>query len=164
MKTLLIGRHAKSDRYLGLGMRDRDRTLNERGNRDAPKLGQALKNYEFMPDRVISSPAIRAFETARIVTSHAGFVGEIQTDERIYTGGLPGILSCLQETEPEINHLACFGHNPTVSELIQYFARMDIEPKTPTGTLALIQFHTVSWEQIGKCRAELIFLLIPKLI
>jgi phosphohistidine phosphatase len=164
MKTLLIGRHAKSDRNMGLWMRDRDRPLNDRGNDDAPKLGQALKNFGFLPERVLSSPAVRAYDTAMIVMEHAGFQGDIITDERIYSGGLPGLLTCIQETDSEINDLACFGHNPGISELIQYFGRMDVEPKTPTGTLALVQFQTVSWEQVGKCRADFIFLLIPRLL
>jgi len=164
MKTLLIGRHAKSDRSMELIQADRERPLNERGLQDAPKLGKALHRIGFIPDLVLSSPAKRALTTARLIMNEIEYRGEILTDEQIYSGGLMGTLTCIQETNPAINRLACFGHNPVVSELIQQLTKMNQSFLTPTGTMALIHFHTQSWEQIEKCRAELVFYLIPRLL
>ena len=64
MKTLYLIRHAKSDWGNPL-LADIDRPLNERGKRDAPRMAQRLLDRGELPGLLISSPARRAFRTAR---------------------------------------------------------------------------------------------------
>lgn len=164
MKSLLIARHCKSDRSADALVQDRIRPLNPRGLQDAPRLGKALNHYEWLPHLVISSPAVRAHYTARLVMQAAGYTGEILTNEKLYSGGTTGFLECIRETDSSISSLACFGHNPVIAELIQYLTGSHQYPVTPTGTMALLQFHTQDWSRIGSAPAELVFLLIPRLL
>lgn len=145
-------------------VQDRLRPLNPRGLQDGPRLGKALNRYEWLPHLVISSPAVRAHHTARLVMQAADYSGEIHTDERLYSGGSTGFLECIRETAPTISHLACFGHNPVIAELIQYFSGSHQSPVTPTGTMALLHFHTSDWSKVGAVPAELVFFLIPRLL
>jgi len=79
MKTLLVLRHAKSswdDPALG----DHERPLNKRGRRDAPRMGELVREYGLIPDVVISSDAVRARRTAEAVAEAARYAGEILLD------------------------------------------------------------------------------------
>jgi phosphohistidine phosphatase len=57
-KTLILVRHAKSDWSID-GQKDYDRTLNARGHRDAPRMGQILANKNLKIDKLITSGAER---------------------------------------------------------------------------------------------------------
>src|SRR4051812_32340757 len=66
MKTLYLIRHAKSSWDLN-DLPDIDRTLNERGFRDAHLMGGKLLDKGVKADLIISSPANRAISTALII-------------------------------------------------------------------------------------------------
>ena len=59
MKTLFLIRHAKSS-WDHAALPDKDRPLNDRGKRDAPKMGKRLAKRDVKPDLILSSPARRA--------------------------------------------------------------------------------------------------------
>ena len=63
MKTIYFIRHAKSS-WDHFGISDKDRPLNDRGEQDAPRMAQLLKEKGVQPDQLVSSPAKRAFTTA----------------------------------------------------------------------------------------------------
>ena len=66
MKYLLLMRHAKSA-WDEPHTTDFDRSLNERGKKDAPDMAGRIKAFPFKPDLLISSPAKRAIKTAKAV-------------------------------------------------------------------------------------------------
>jgi len=59
MKTIILVRHAKSS-WKDPSLDDFDRPLNKRGKRNAPFMGNKLKERKIMPDLILSSPAKRA--------------------------------------------------------------------------------------------------------
>ena len=65
MKELLLVRHAKSDRNIDVS--DIERPLKKRGKRDAKNVGEWLKKKNLLPDMLLSSPARRAIDTARLI-------------------------------------------------------------------------------------------------
>lgn len=66
MKLLFLIRHAKSS-WDDPAQPDKDRPLNDRGRCDAPKIGERLAKRDLKPDLILSSPAVRALETAEII-------------------------------------------------------------------------------------------------
>ncbi len=66
MKTLFFVRHAKSS-WDDITAPDRDRPLNDRGKRDAPRMGERLAKRHVKADLILSSPANRAIATAQII-------------------------------------------------------------------------------------------------
>ena len=64
MKSLLVTRHAKSSWDNPL-QKDFERTLNERGHRDAPAMAKRLLDKKIEIDAFISSPAKRALTTCK---------------------------------------------------------------------------------------------------
>jgi len=70
MKTLLLLRHAKSS-WEDTKLDDHNRPLNERGKKDAPVMGDYLKNKNLTPDLIISSTAKRAKDTSKLVAKQS---------------------------------------------------------------------------------------------
>jgi phosphohistidine phosphatase len=71
LKTLLLMRHAKSS-WKHTELDDHDRPLAKRGKRDAPRMGQLVRQEELVPQLILSSTAVRARNTAEIVAEESG--------------------------------------------------------------------------------------------
>ena len=68
MKSVLFIRHAKSS-WDNASVSDFDRSLNERGKKDAPEMARYLISKKVPLDSFISSPAKRARKTAELFIS-----------------------------------------------------------------------------------------------
>ena len=64
-RELILMRHGKSDWSKPLS--DYKRPIKKRGYREAESIGRWLKEQGLLPDLIISSPAVRARETAQTV-------------------------------------------------------------------------------------------------
>jgi phosphohistidine phosphatase len=83
-KRLYLLRHAKSS-WDDPALDDFARPLNKRGQRDAPFMGRRFREQSFAPDRIVSSPAERAYETARTIARELGHaLGDIVRDDELY--------------------------------------------------------------------------------
>ena len=82
-KTLLLLRHAKSS-WKKLNITDHDRSLNKRGKKDAPKMGKVIKELDIVPDLIISSPAKRAMDTAKLIAENCKYKKNIEMNPLLY--------------------------------------------------------------------------------
>lgn len=161
MKTLFLIRHAKSSWKNAL-LVDQDRPLNKRGERDAPQMGQRLANRQARPDLVISSPALRAYETAVRIADEIGYAeDDIQTSKELYLQGKSGIMDVLSGINPEISCVMLFAHNPGVTIAANYLANADID-HIPTCGVAEIQFDVEFWTDVEGGTGKLILFDYPK--
>ncbi len=159
MKTLYILRHAKSN-WDDVTLSDFDRPLNTRGLKAAPFMGTIMKEREFVPDRIISSPATRARETAELVRSTAGIDDEIDYDKRIYDAPVGSLLSVIAEIDERIKSALIVGHNPGLEGLI-YHLTGEVSPM-PTAALAVIELDVKAWHLIGGMSGKLSNTIRPK--
>jgi phosphohistidine phosphatase len=145
MKTLLVLRHAKSS-WNDPALDDHERPLNERGRRDAPRMGELVRQYGLIPDLVISSDAVRALLTAQAVAEAARYAGEILLDPRLYIASPADILSLLQTVRENAETIMIVGHNPGLEELVEHLTgeRLDL----PTATLAEIHLPIDHWHDL----------------
>ena len=112
MKTLLLVRHAKSS-WDHPGVDDHDRPLNARGRRDAPEMGRRLAERGLVPDRILSSTALRARTTAQLIAEGLGFdVDRIILDERLYAASADEVLRVIGEIDGDVGTAMVVGHNP----------------------------------------------------
>lgn len=153
MKSLTLFRHAKTERDSLTG-RDIDRQLNERGEQDAPRMGQEIRRLGLAYDLVISSPAARAMRTAEL----AGLAP--QFDERIYDAPAGRLLAIAQEAGDGVSKLMLIGHNPGFERLASMLIGEDIE--MPTGSLIEIELPIDSWQDAGSERGRELRFLRPK--
>jgi phosphohistidine phosphatase len=161
MKILTLIRHAKSSRdYPGLD--DIDRPLNARGRSDAPLMARVLAGRNFAPDRLYSSPALRALRTAQAVAAAIDYAeGHIVLDSRWYQLEADGLLSVLQALEPPLEWVACVGHNPALTDLVNLLSPRRLE-NIPTCGIVELRFDTDSWHQLGRIHADRMLLDLPK--
>jgi phosphohistidine phosphatase len=146
MKTLLLLRHAKSS-WSDPTLKDHDRPLNDRGKRDAPRMGQLLKGERLTPDLIVSSTAKRARKTAARVAKNCGYQGEIELTESFYLAHPGQYVQYLQQVSDEHEFVMVVGHNPGLEALLAWLTGQD-EP-LPTAALAQVEFDIASWRELA---------------
>jgi phosphohistidine phosphatase len=159
MKNLLLLRHAKSD-WDDPSLRDFDRPLAARGERDAPKIGKALRKRGPVPDLIVSSPAARAKETIEAVARAARFGLEIQFNEAIYDASSPELLKLIRLLPDDSSCVLMVGHNPGFEDLVGRLSGS--HERMPTAALACIQFQIDNWKDVNDGEGKLAWLLTPK--
>ena len=104
---LILVRHAHSDP----GEPDELRPLSERGREQARALGERLAPER--PGLVITSPLLRARETAAAIAKAAG--AELRVDERLAPGAAADdLLAAVEEAGEKV---VAVGHQPDCSEI-----------------------------------------------
>lgn len=161
LKTLIIHRHAKSS-WDDMSISDFDRPLNNRGMANAPVMGKRLRLQGLHIDLFISSPARRAIDTAKIVAAQLGYpASEIVEEHRIYMAGVQSLLKIINHISDAHHTAILFGHNPGLTELVDYLSGSDIG-NLPTSGQAIIDFSTDSWAEISRGTGTLVHLDFPK--
>ena len=161
MKTLYLVRHAKSS-WDHPELSDFERPLMKKGIRKSKPVIEYLQKKRISPDLFISSPAVRAIETARIFARGLGYSEEkIQINRKIYDGHYDHILDIIYGTSNNIDSLMLFGHNPTISNLGNLFVHPGID-YMPTSAVVGISFATDQWEDVPNAKSRLLFILTPK--
>ncbi len=160
MKTLFLVRHAKSSRD-DPALADKERPLNDRGMRDAPRMGERLATQDVKPDLMLSSPALRALATAQIIAKKLDYkVKDIVVDERLYAAAPDDLLEVIHELGDKQKRVMLFGHNPELAELAHRLSSKIID--MPTCAVAEFSFDTKSWSNIGKQAPAKVTLQCPK--
>jgi phosphohistidine phosphatase len=157
MKRLILVRHAKTE-PLTDAENDFSRQLKKRGHKDARMIADHLIGKSLVPDIVISSPARRALQTARIM---AGSFSIPEADVRevpfIYDGfALDELVSKIAELSGDKDSVMVVGHNPDIALMAIQFAG-DNFFHFPTSATAVIGFSVSEWSQIkaGAGRTEM---------
>jgi phosphohistidine phosphatase len=145
VKTLLVLRHAKSSRDDST-LEDHERPLNARGRRDAPRMGQLVREYGLIPNLVLSSDAARARQTAEAVVESARYTEHIQWSPRLYLAESADIVSLLRTVREDAGTVMIVGHNPGLEELIEHLTRE--QQDLPTAALAQIVLPIDHWRDL----------------
>ena len=159
MKTLLLLRHAKSD-WDDASLKDFDRPLAARGERDAPRMGKALRKRGPLPDLIISSPAARAKATIEAVAETAKLDLEIRFDESVYGASSPELIKLVLGLPDKSSCAMLVGHNPGFEDLVGRLSGS--HERMPTAALACIEFKVDHWSDVNDGEGKLVWLLTPK--
>jgi phosphohistidine phosphatase len=159
MKTLFLIRHAKSS-WDDTALPDKDRPLDDRGRRDAPKMGKRLAKRDVKPDLILSSPARRALTTAEIIAKKLDYKRrDIVVDDRLYVCAADDLLNVIQTLGDNLERVMLFGHNPELTELAH---RLSSEiTHMPTCAVAEFTFKAKSWSNIGRATVAKVALDYP---
>lgn len=159
MKTLLLLRHAKSD-WGDSSLRDFDRPLAQRGERDAPRIGKALRKSGVTPDVIIASPAARARATVQAAMKAAKVELTVTFDEGIYGASSAELMKLVRRLPDNTNCALLVGHNPGFEDLVGRLTRS--QERMPTAALACIEFQIEHWNDVDDGKGKLVWLLTPK--
>lgn len=148
MKTLILVRHAKSS-WKDDSLADRDRPLNRRGKRDAPEMGRRLAARGGAPDLIVSSPAVRALTTARMIAEAVGYPeAAIREDERLYLAAATELLEAIRGLDDGHDRVFLFGHNPGLTELVNELSKPAVE-NVPTCGVVELRLTADRWVDVS---------------
>ena len=144
---LILMRHGESG-WDGDPPSDHDRVLTERGRLQAASSARQIVAHGWVPERVITSTASRATETAGIVADTLEGVACEQA-QAIYSGGL-GVLQDIIGALDACQVVMVVGHNPTFSSAASTLSSDDV--RLSTGNAALLELEAPSWEEAMSAR------------
>ncbi|MCP5246195.1 MAG: histidine phosphatase family protein [Burkholderiales bacterium] len=162
---LYLLRHAKSD-WKKEAATDFERPLSKRGVSNAPKVATWLARQANRPETIISSPALRAYQTA-LIFSHALDIQakDIRFDNRIYEAGLESLLEVVKMLPEQEKSVLLIGHNPGLDFLLQVLCKQ-AQPRSDgklMTTCAIAKIAVESrWRDISDKHCMLYSLSRPK--
>ena len=158
-RRLMLVRHAKAVSH-DSAYEDFDRPLSEKGKADADAIAAILKDAELSVDQFISSPAKRAFATAKPFADALG-AQSIRIDERIYDASPETLLKTIQSLPDKFHSIMLVGHNPGLTELA-FSLCPEIDAELPTCAVVCIDFSSLSWDSVKCGSGKLAFLISSK--
>ncbi len=161
MKTLTILRHAKSN-WSGTGASDRERGLSRRGQRDAPVMGSRIVEAGIRPSLIMSSPAVRAWKTAKIIARAISYPVEfLHREEALYMADTEGLLDLLAQQDNAFNSILIVGHNPGLTEFANRLLP-GVTDNLPTCGLVAFNVETGDWDLRAGATVDLLLHDYPK--
>jgi phosphohistidine phosphatase len=160
MLKLILVRHAKSS-WDHDGLSDFERPLNDRGRRDAPAMGQRLLKFDLVPSLIVSSPALRAISTARLLAQEFEIpLDDIQLREPIYDASVKALLAVVQGL-PAQGPVMLVGHNPGISEFAKLLATCPFDDM-PTCAVVVIDLDVSDWKDVKPKAGKGVRYFFPK--
>jgi phosphohistidine phosphatase len=161
MKTLIVVRHAKSS-WDHAGLSDFNRPLNDRGQRDAPRMANVLKEKNLAIDAVLSSPAVRAVTTCHVFMDVLGIPkNNIQLMKELYHAGDETILRIVKDIHENPDVAMLFGHNPGLTDFVNDLLDEEIDNIPTTGIVAC-RLKVEKWSEVKWGSGEMMFFEWPK--
>ena len=117
---------------------DSARPLTTEGKRRMKREAATMRKLVLPLDLIVSSPLIRARQTAEIVAETLGLTARLVTDSRLEPGFDPRQLKALLTAHRDASALMLVGHEPDFSETIGHLiggGRLDLKK----GALALVE-------------------------
>lgn len=160
MKQIVLLRHAKSS-WDDYSLRDHDRPLGPRGWRDMPRMVKRLKTKAIYPDRILSSTALRAKQTAEILLKELELEESLLVfSENLYHASAPTILNEIKKQPDFIKTLFLVGHNPGFNDFIELLG--GAIHNLPTSGQYGFKVDINSWQELSIETAETWFIDYPK--
>lgn len=140
------------------------RPLNARGREQVRKIARAMQRLELGIDLILSSPLLRARQTAEAAAKGLDLKDRVQIEELLAPGGdFAELVSAIAELHPMPANLLLVGHEPHLSGLLSFLSsgRPNLRAELKKGGLARLAVRgKISFEP----RATLKWLLPPRLL
>ena len=143
-------------------MSDFERTLNDRGQRDARLMAQWLLKQPYSVQQIVSSSARRALATTQQFASVLEMRPEnIQVEGSIYEAGVATLRRVVEQFDDALSVVVLVGHNPGVSVLAECLTGESVG-SLPTCGICEIRLPLDSWMEITAETGSLGVVMTPK--
>ena len=161
MKTVYLIRHAKSS-WSHPELADYERPLNHRGKKDAPFMANFFHDIEKRKPLLVTSPATRAMTTCLAFAKELGIKPhQIITEPDIYEAYPGTIIRIIQDFDDEVDCVCLFGHNPSITEVSNWFADEPI-PNVPTCGIVRLFSTAQQWKDFSPENGQVLGSYFPK--
>jgi len=155
-------RHAKSSWDLAT-LNDFDRSLNERGKKDAPVMAQRLLDRKIDINIFVSSPAKRAKKTAELFCSiYKKDKEQIIFVPALYHASINTFFEVVSQLNDDYNCVAIFSHNPVITEFVNQLVENITIENMPTCGVFAVKTSITKWKEFSTSKKELLFFDYPK--
>lgn len=162
-------RHAKSG-WDDPALDDKQRPLNRRGIRDAPRMGQYMLSADLVPDLVLCSDAVRTRETLQLAM--AGWPQPwppVRYEAALYLAVPGALIACVQQVDRQVESCLLIAHNPGVHGLALALsgegdrrALGELAMGFATGALAVVDMDIDDWRDVAPHIGRLRSFMYPK--
>jgi phosphohistidine phosphatase len=161
LKTITIVRHAKSS-WSDASLSDAKRPLNRRGKHDAPMMGKRINDHGIRPSLIVSSPATRAWSTAKIIAKTINYPREfLQKEKSLYLASLDRILDVVVAQDNGFNNLMIVGHNPGLTDFVNFLVP-GLTNNLPTAGVVSVEIEQDDWSLYERPATKLLVHDWPK--
>ncbi len=162
MKKLFVVRHAKSS-WESEEVEDYFRPLKPSGVLDALKVCGFLKRDKvFMPDIILTSPAIRAYSTA-LIFSKALKIPEskFMLNDGIYESSKQELYAVVKSLDDRFDKVMLFGHDSSLTDFVNSLS-LDNLDKIPTSAVVGILLNIDKWNDLEENSGKITHFVSPK--
>jgi phosphohistidine phosphatase len=117
MKLYFLRHGLAGDRETWMGD-DFDRPLTDEGKERMAREAATIAKLNLNLDVILTSPLVRAYQTAEIVAQHLNLTDRLVKDDRLSPGFGSSQLAGILKAYPEAKALMLVGHEPDFSQII----------------------------------------------
>ncbi len=118
--------------------KDIERELDSTGLQNATRMGISLVEQQIKFDIIITSPAVRAMNTASLIAEQLHYdTSRIHANDAVYEASVRTLLQTVNQLKDIWNNVLLVGHNPSISYLAEYLSKYDIGDMTTCGLVVL---------------------------
>ena len=127
-------------------------------------MGKRIVDHGIRPSLIITSPATRAWTTAKIIATEIGYPAEfLQREDSLYLASLDDLLDAVVAQDAGFNSLMVVGHNPGLTEFANFLIP-GLTNNLPTAGMVSVQMDQGDWNLYQQPKAELLAFDYPKLV
>lgn len=164
---LIIIRHAVAEEredFKKRGLEDNLRPLTLKGRKKMQKVCVFLRDYVKELDVIVTSPLVRARQTAEIISQIYFETKVIETPELVPQSPPPAFLKWLRVQGRNYRRIAVVGHEPHISSFVSYMLAGKPESFIDFKKSGVIGLELESFAQAEAGSAQLLYYLPPKFI
>ena len=126
------------------------------GKLQAENTAKLLLGQSLIPEVVICSSATRTMETCDIICRNLNFgIDKVQSFLKFYSKGFETYIDEIIALEDTIECAMNVGHNPAVSQLVNYFCKDGLLHMKP-GSMVAVAFDLKDWNSIFSASSEIV--------
>jgi len=127
-------------------------------------MADRIKDAGIRPSLILSSPAARAWTTAKIVAQEIGYPAEfLQREDRLYHASVRSILSVVAAQDTGFNNIMIVGHNPGLTDFANYLSP-NLTDNIPTCGIVSFEIDCNDWNLDRDIKTEVMIYDYPKRI
>lgn len=164
MKKLILIRHAKTESPSLVNL-DFERKLKKRGWSDAKLIAEYLLDKGYVPDKILTSPAVRAYQTSTMFCEVYKYKEQdMATLPILYDGDTTqAMVDAIASVAADSKTVMVIGHNPDMAILAMRLSGQRIEKFPTTGTV-VINFDVEKWNNVEVGSGYLELFVYPSML